>query len=275
MRRIKDFSLKKASYIKIGEKADVLIAENHSDLIEASGMKRPKILGAMSNILFASDKYDYTFIILGSEFEKIELSRDGIVKAGAGVRVASLLSFMKENLLTGYEELAGIPGSLGGMLLMNAGANKKCISDNLIEFDTLSRNSVKKNQAKFSYRKSSIDEPIESLTFHFEKSSKERIENKTNEIISKRRESQPLDKPSLGCVFKNPSPDNPAWKLIHSVGMAGVCEDGVCVSKKHANFIVNEADGKSQNFLKLSEEIRKRVMEKHNIKLEYEIEILF
>ncbi|MDD3803373.1 MAG: UDP-N-acetylmuramate dehydrogenase [bacterium] len=274
MKTIKDFSLRNASYIKIGGESLVLFAENHDDLKEAFSMKNPKILGAMSNILFAAQAYDSTFISLSGDFETIELISQTEVRAGAGVRLSSLLSFLKKNLLSGFEELAGIPGSLGGMLFMNAGANGKCISDNLTEFEALFSGAVKKKDKIFSYRHSSINEPIEFLTFEFEKSSKEIIEEKTKNILERRKLSQPLDKFSLGSVFKNPSSEHPAWKLIKEAGMSGKCVNSVCVSTKHANFIINEGDGTGEDFLTLSETVREKVNEKFKIKLEYEIEIL-
>jgi len=187
----------------------------------------------------------------------------------------TLLGFLADQGLSGLEEIVGIPGSMGGILFMNAGANGKSISDVLLEFDTVEKKSVNKDECQFSYRHSGIESPIEFMTFRFKKSNFLNVKAKMSEFLKKRNSAQPSDMPSLGCVFKNPSPDNPAWKLIDSVGMRSKCINDLCVSSKHSNFIVNTGKGKAKDFLYLSEEIKKRVKEKYNINLEYEIEILF
>lgn len=267
------YPLYRDSYLKIGCEAKLLIAENRSDLSECMSMKKPKIIGGLSNILFASEIYDYDFIRLEGEFLKMSAEKDNVVRAGAGVSFASLLSFMKSRSLGGIEELAGIPGTLGGMLFMNAGANGKAISDFVIEYETLDAESNKPEDAQFSYRKSGIKSPVLSLLLRFEKRSPEDAEKMCADIMKKRRETQPLDKPSLGCVFKNPSGKS-AWKLVADSGMAGKCRGNVCVSVKHANFIVNEGGGTGADFYSLAEEVKRTVMEKFNVNLEYEIEIL-
>ncbi len=276
MKKYEMYDLKKASYIKIGCKAKNFIeVYNEEELKEAVSMNNPKILGGMSNVLFAGDSYENTFISLQGEFKEIERISDTDVRAGAGVMLSSLLSFLAENGLSGLEELSGIPGSLGGMLFMNAGANGVSISDLLVSFDTLENKNLKKDECVFSYRHSSIKEPVEFVTLRLKKDSKENIKNKMSDIINKRKMTQPYDTLSLGCVFKNPAFEIPAWKLIDSVGMRSKCVNDVCVSEKHSNFIINKGDGKASDFLSLSEEIVKLVWENYNVKLEYEIEILF
>lgn len=277
MKIINDCDLSKLSYIGIGPVINKLyIAEKADEIVELSEEFEVKVIGNLSNILFAASYYECAFVRLSGDFKTVTVSDEKgvIAEVGAGCIMNEVINELAASGIGGFEELYGIPGTLGGMLLMNAGANGASISDRLISVNLLGRGEVKKSDIAFRYRETDINDTVLSAKFALERRSMQEVKERTDEYYRKRMKSQPLDKKSLGCVFKNPSAEEPAWKLISRNGFSGRCENGICVSNKHANFIINEGRGGAHDFIKLSQEIVRNVYMKEKIKLEYEIEIL-
>uniref|UniRef100_A0A7C3J6B8 UDP-N-acetylenolpyruvoylglucosamine reductase n=1 Tax=candidate division WOR-3 bacterium TaxID=2052148 RepID=A0A7C3J6B8_UNCW3 len=273
MKIYKDFDFSKISYIRIGHTGKLIVAENMDDLSQIKMMEETKILGNCSKVLFSKKRYKKNFYKLGGDFLKIEKLNDETIMVGAGVKFTTFINFMINENLTGFEELVGIPGTIGGMIKMNAGAFGKNISNNLVSLETLD-GKKDKSEIYFSYRETNIESVITFATFRFVKGKKSRIMKNIEKFIKLRKRNQPQDAKTLGSTFKNPTSYQPAWKLIDDVGLRGFCVNDICVSTKHTNFIINRGKGSGTDFLKLVSIIKKKVYEEKKIELELEVEIL-
>lgn len=184
---------------------------------------------------------------------------------------------MAENDLSGLEELAGIPGTVGGLVFMNGGAYGKEIFDciesvEILDFDKNIK-VIQKQDLKIDYRKTEIKENnwvIISANFKFEKGYKKDL---VEEIETKRENNHPLEMPNLGSTFKNPK-GYFAARLIIEAGAQGLKIGGAQMSMKHPNFIVNDGTATFEDVLNLIAEVKKKVKEKSGIELEREIIIL-
>lgn len=248
-------------------------------LLKISGVYRIPvfILGGGSNILAADKGVAGMVIKLDSaNFKKISFSNTR-VKAAAGVRLAKLISMCASRNLAGAEFLAGIPGSLGGALAMNAGAWGREIKD-LVENATIMdyngdiRN-LSASQIRFAYRRSSLAQYIIlAATLRLFKKKKSAILADIKKYLDKRLTLQDNSLPGAGCIFKNPA-KYPAGRLIDLAGLKGRRVGRAIVSSKHANFILNSGNATSGDVLRLMDLIRDRVEKKFRIELEPEIKI--
>ncbi len=185
--------------------------------------------------------------------------------------------FAKDKGLSGFEFLAGLPGTVGGALAGNVGSWGRCIGDLVKEILVLDYNGnlklLKKDKLKFSYRKSNLNKYIIVWAkFKLFKSNKKLIMVKIKEFLLKRRKTQNSNFPSAGCIFKNP-PDNFAGKLIELCGLKGKAKGGASICKLHANFILNTGKAKYSDVLYLINLISKKVKKSFQIDLEPEIKI--
>ncbi|BDU49600.1 UDP-N-acetylmuramate dehydrogenase [Haliovirga abyssi] len=277
MQIIKNANIKKYSYIKIGgELRELIIIEKKDELKELENIFTGNnfiIIGKGSNILFSDEKIDKTAIYLKG-LKKIKEVFTNIIKVESGVLASELIGYMREHNFSGIEELAGIPGTIGGMLVMNAGANGKEIFDVVKEvelFDTLNMKfiNLKKEDIDFGYRYTNLlnDKIITSVKIKLEKGFKNSV---VESVLKKRAEKQPLEYPNLGSVFKNPDKDY-AGRLIEEVGLKGFRIGDVQIANKHANFIVNLGNGKSKDMISLIDIIKSKIKDKFNIELKEEI----
>ena len=255
------------------------------------------ILGGGSNVLFSDKGFNGLVIKLQNTQSEI---RNTNVIAGAGVPLQKLVLEAAKKGLSGLENLAGIPGTLGGAIWGNAGAFGREIGDLVEEVKVLdvggSKLEVKKlknKDCKFGYR-DSIFKKKENLiileaTLKLKKGKRKEIKEKMKEILKLRKEKQPLEFPSAGSVFKNVPIEKvpkkiqekfkekikdgflPAGVLIEAAGLKGYQIGGAKISEKHANFIVNTGEAKARDVLKLIELIKKRVRKKFKIELKEEI----
>ena len=200
--------------------------------------------------------------ILNDKYDFIEY-KNGILRVGGKTKNRKLYRFCKENNIGGFEFLAHLPGTIGGSIKMNAGVKEEEISNNLVLI-----NKKDKNNFKFSYRYSNINEPIFEVVFEIKRA----YNPKFDEYLKSLRRNQPK-LPSLGSVFKNPKGDY-AGRLIEAVGMKGMKKGDVEVSKIHANFFVNTGGGKFEDMIYLINLAKARVFESFGIKLEEEIKIV-
>ncbi|MEN3046186.1 MAG: UDP-N-acetylmuramate dehydrogenase [Candidatus Hydrothermales bacterium] len=229
-------------------------------------------LGGGSNILFP-DGFFEALIISTENLKEITLTDDGVI-VDAGVKFSKIIPKLKKVEMGGLEFTAGIPATVGGAICMNLGSMGKSISDYLDEIFVYEKNGfrrIKKNEIEFSYRKGYKGGLIISAYFKLERKSREKIEEEIFSILSKKKLTQPLEYPSAGCVFKNPSKDNPAGKLIELAGLKGFRVGGAEVSRKHANFIINVGNAKAKDIREIIKIIQEKVYEKFGILLEREI----
>ena len=204
------------------------------------------------------------------------------MRVEAGVNINSLIRECIQAKLPGLEELSGIPGTIGGAIVMNAGAYSQTISDFITQiciydYDSGGDLIIPKHKAKFGYRSSVFKEKkcvILWADFEFNMEIKFGVLlARQSEIIKKRKSKHPTDYNSCGSVFKNPKGQS-AWKLIEEAGLRGFAVGDAQVSEKHANFIVNKGNASAQDVREVIAKVRKKVEEKFNILLEPEVVFL-
>ncbi len=278
MNILEQHNMKNHSNMKIGGSAKKFIEiENKEELPELlKELKNYFIIGNGTNTLLNDKFLDITFISL-KKLNKITDLGNGKINVEAGLDFGKLIKYMGENDLTGLEELAGIPGTVGGLVFMNGGAYGKEIFDCIESVEILDEEKnikvIPKENLKIDYRKTEIKENnwvIISANFKFDKGYKKEL---VKEIQGKREKNQPLEMPNLGSTFKNPK-GYFAARLIIEAGAQGLKIGGAQMSMKHPNFIVNDGTATFEDVLNLIKEVKRKVKETSGIELEREIIIL-
>ena len=239
------------------------------------------VLGNGSNVIFNFEYYDGIVISL-KYFNELEILNNGFIKCGAGVMLPIIAKKSIDNGYKGLEWAIGIPGTIGGSIHGNAGAYLKDIMEYTISVDVIDKNgnlkTFNKEDITYGYRttlfKENKDYIIISVILKLEKGNKEESLKLVEDRHKRRLESQPLNYPSAGSVFRNPSSDNPAGKLIEEANFKGKSIGGAKVSEKHANFIINNGGATGEDIVKLIELIKKEIKNKNNIELICEQEII-
>ena len=237
-----------------------------------------KIIGNGSNLIF-NDNYDGVLIKLDS-FQNLEIVGNRIV-VGAGYSLMKLALRVSRQGLTGMEFATGIPGTVGGAVFMNAGAYKSdmgyIVSSIKVINPNLEVEILENKELDFHYRTSFLQQNPDYIcieaTIFLNKGDYKEIMELINERKIRRIESQPLEYPSAGSVFRNPVGDF-AGRLIESVGLKGKKVGDAMVSLKHANFIINTGHAHGSDIKKLINEIKDKVKEKYNIELKVEQEFV-
>ena len=239
------------------------------------------ILGNGSNVLAPDEGYRGVVILTG-EMNGITVDA-GSKKAvaGAGTLLATLSSECAKQGLSGLEFARGIPGSVGGAVVMNAGAYggeiRVCLTEVTVCDGKGGRPFVMQaGDLEFSYRHSIIPEKgliVLDATFGLEPGDKDRIYAMMDEFSAKRKEKQPLEYPSAGSTFKRPE-GYFAGKLIEDAGLKGFSVGGAQVSEKHAGFVINKGGATSADILELIGEVQKRVFESSGVRLEPEVRFM-
>ena len=279
MRIIENYNLKQESYIKIGGIAkEFVIFDSAEEVAEfaKSRNEMPFIIGNCSNILFSDGLINKTFGTL-KNIREIKSLGDNLFEVGAGLMFKDFIGFMKENDLTGFENIAGIPGTVGGLAVINAGAYKKEIFENIEEVEFIDSDfkikRLKKEEINFGYRNTQFKENkniITKVVFKMEKGFKW---TEMVILLQSRKDKQPLEYPNIGSIFKNPKGDFAA-RVIEECGFKGKYSGGAQVAEKHANFIVNRENATFNDVMTLIKEIKSAVLEKFGIMLEEEIIIV-
>ena len=277
----KNFNLKNLSYFRIGGKAKYyFIPDELPDLrgfLQSACKKQDKfyVVGNGSNILFNDKFYNGTVINLKGFTNHIVLDKDKIY-SGAGVSLNTLIDFAVNNSLKGLEKLSGIPGSVGGALIMNAGAFGAEIGHCVEYVKVLALSGktkiLQKHHVTFSYRETvPLDKYIVLGTcLKLRKGNREILKKTQKQVLKKRQGKQPLYAPSCGSIFKKAG-NNYAGALIEKCGLKGYSIGGAKVSEKHANFIINTGKATAKNVMDLIKFIQKQVYKNFRIKLEPEI----
>lgn len=236
------------------------------------------VLGKGSNLLVSDDGIrDKAVIHIAKGLDSIELIDDTTIRVGSGASLTSVCKFALSNSLTGLEFAYGIPGSCGGAAFMNAGAYGGEMKDVLLSCTHLDycgkKGTLVGDELNLSYRHSAYSDNnlvITSLTLRLEKGNKDEIESKMNELMSRRKEKQPLEYPSAGSVFKRPE-GYFAGALIEQSNLKGKKIGGAAVSEKHAGFIINIDNATTSDVLALIKFCQSTVKEKFGVTLETEI----
>ena len=242
----------------------------------------PLMLGNCTNIVFPDEGMSEVFAICTEKLTKLFLLPDGAIYAECGVPLSRLAAFAQQNGLAGLEFASGIPGSVGGGVMMNAGAYggelKDAVESVVCYYLPEQRlYEVTAEKCQFGYRDSFFKKlpgnVIISAVFRLHEGDKDEIAAKMRELNERRRDKQPLDLPSAGSAFKRPE-GHYAAALIDEAGLKGFSVGGAQVSEKHAGFIVNTGNATSADIHELMKQVRKRVYDNSNVLLEPEIILL-
>lgn len=237
------------------------------------------ILGNGSNLLVSDKGYRGVVIQLWKNFSDIE-TEDNTITVKAGALLSKVAAEALEESLTGMEFASGIPGTMGGAVMMNAGAYGGEMKDIIREVTVLTREgellTLSKEEMNFGYRTSVVKEKgyvVISAELQLRKGDREEIRKVMDELKERRVTKQPLDMPSAGSTFKRPE-GYFAGKLIMDAGLRGFSVGGAQISEKHCGFVVNKGDATAADVLALIGEVQKRVQEKFGVALEPEVKFL-
>lgn len=279
--------MKKHTSFKIGGNADFFVSvKTIEELKQALLYAKQKhilttIIGNGTNILVSDSgirgiviKIDIQKFDLKEENEYIEIS------VGSGNKMMALATQLKNQEISGFEQLSGIPGTIGGAIYMNAGAYGKEMKDIVISTRCMNMKGeiieLSNEEQKFEYRSSVFNTKeyiILEAKLKLKKGKKEDIELQMNEYLNQRKEKQPLEYPSAGSTFKRQEGIITA-KLIDECGLKGYKIGGAMVSEKHAGFIVNTGDATAKDVLELIKYVKDEVYKKYGVKIEEEVKIV-
>ena len=274
--------MKKHTTFKAGGNAALFITVPDEDTLKTllQLLRRNKIeyflLGNGSNLLVSDAGYDGVILKLGGDFSKVEVT-DTRICAGAAALLSKVAAAALEASLTGFEFAAGIPGSVGGAMVMNAGAyggemkqvvEAVTVMDNEGEIITLDNRNM-----QFDYRDSILKRKnyiVLHTLFSLSKGEANQIKEKMNDLAARRREKQPVEYPSAGSTFKRPE-GYFAGKLIMDAGLRGFRRGGAQVSEKHCGFVINAGDATATDIWTLMQEVQRQVKEQFDVTLEPEV----
>lgn len=268
----------------VGGLADILIIPKDLNdirysIIYASEAGIPlHFIGNGSKILVSDNGIRGVVVKIAKTLDNVEVSGERLI-AGAGCLLSKIIEIATYKNLSGIEFAAGIPGTLGGAITMNAGTYLGSMSDvvnNVTAIDLhhpLRTFRLRADECRFRYRRSIFLKNkiiIIKAEMKMKRSNQKEIKAKINELLNRRKRTQPIDKNSAGCVFKNP-PRFSAGKLIDMTGLKGFRKGNAKISETHANFIINLGDATASDIMFLIKLAQKKVKEKYNITLEPEI----
>jgi len=277
--------LKNHTTFKIGGKAQFFVEPKDQDdlkrlliLLKRCNI-RLFVIGAGSNLLVADNGLNAAVLRLSKPYFKKMTFENNRLNVRAGVNLNQMVSACAKQSLSGAEFLIGIPGTVAGALVMNAGQAKegRSIGDLVEEVTVIDYNGrikkISKKDIKFGYRNSDLNKYIVlSTRLKLVKKNQKEIRHKMHKYIVYRKESQDYLGASAGCIFQNP-PGVSAGRLIDLCGLKGKRVGGASVSLKHANFIINKAGATARDVLKLISIIKKEVKNKFKVSLKPEIKI--
>jgi len=281
-----DEPLAKHTTFGIGGPADCMVfpktREELSKLLKYAYQKKISaiFIGSGSNILVWDKGFDGIVISLKKSFKNLTIKRNSQIIVEAGVMLGTMVKQAMAAEIGGLESLIGVPGTVGGALIMNAGAFGSEISKYFEEAKTMTiegdTKSYKKGEIEFSYRHSTfpINEILLEATFQCKRGKPAEILKDRKVASDGRKSNQPLKFRSAGSIFKNPSDSLAAGYLIDKTGLKGTERGGAAISEKHANFIVNMGDATAADVLYLIKLAKKYVAKKFHINLELEVKLI-
>lgn len=280
-----DEPMKRHTTFRIGGPADYFVCPDSKEkLRQVLALCREEslpwfILGNGSNLLVSDQGYRGVIIQIYKNFQQVTIDGERIT-AGAGILLSRLASMACENCLTGLEFASGIPGTLGGASVMNAGAYGGEMKDVLSGVTVLDQEGIVRHlsagELEMGYRTSLVKQrgwivvEAELLLAH---GGQEKIRRRMEELKEARCAKQPLEFPSAGSTFKRPE-GHFAGKLIMDAGLRGVRVGGAMVSEKHCGFVINAGDATACDVVKLMRQIQETVWEKFRLRLEPEVRLL-
>ena len=277
--------LSRHTTFRIGGPADAYVEVETADRLRsilafADQHKIPMtLLGFGSNLLVLDGGIRGIVARLTGEFEAIDFLPECRVRAGAGVRLPTLVTACAEKGLGGAESLIGVPGTVGGALVMNAGTREGelgALVESVRIFDRPSGSErwLPKSELKFEYRRSNLEALVLlGAELRLKAGSKVDILKRVRELQDRRRKTQPIHTFNVGSTFKNP-PGRFVAQMIEEAGLKGCRCGGAKVSEKHANFFENEGKASARDVLALVERVRGAVRERFGVELELEMKVV-
>ena len=280
-------SMKKHTSFKIGGNADLFVSvktvEELKQVLDYAEQKQIPItiIGNGTNILVSDKGIRGLVIKIDIQyFETLEKNDYIEVNVGSGIKMMALAIQFKRMGITGFEELSGIPGTIGGAIFMNAGAYGKEMKDIVVSTKCMNRKGeiieLSCEEQKFKYRSSIFNDNdyiIIGTILKLRKGRIEDIDRQMKEYQNKRKEKQPLEYPSAGSTFKRQEGIVTA-KLIDECGLKGYKIGGAMVSEKHAGFIINTGDATAKDIIELIKYVKDKVYENYKVKIKEEIRIV-
>lgn len=277
--------MSKHTTFRIGGTADFFVMPKNREQIEAV-LKLAKeenipylFVGNGSNLLVSDEGIRGVVIQIAGNFKQTEV-HDCQIKAQAGISLAQLAKIALSHELTGFECLAGIPGTLGGAVAMNAGAYGGEIKDVLVQATVLDQEghivTLSKEELDLSYRSSVVTQKgyvVLEVLLELQKGKASEISAQMEELAKKRREKQPLDYPSAGSTFKRPE-GYFAGKLIEDAGLRGFSVGDAQVSEKHCGFVINRQNASAKDVQTLIQQVQNEVEQKFGVRLETEVKMI-
>lgn len=279
--------MKKHTSFKIGGNADFFVSvKTIEELKQALFYAKQKqipitIIGNGTNILVSDS--GIRGIVIKIDIQKFDLKEENDyieISVGSGNKMMALATQLKKQEISGFEQLSGIPGTIGGAIYMNAGAYGKEMKDIVVSTRCMNMKGeifeLSNEEQKFEYRSSVFNTKeyiILEAKLKLKKGKKEDIELQMNEYLNQRKEKQPLEYPSAGSTFKRQEEIITA-KLIDECGLKGYKIGGAMVSERHAGFIVNTGDATAKDVLELIKYVKDEVYKKYGVKIEEEVKIV-
>lgn len=293
-----DEPMSRHTYFRVGGPAEAFIAPETigqlAEIISWSGDKGIPylVIGNGSNLLVKDNGIPGIVILLTKCLKKIVFSgkeaEPVLVMVMAGVSTQALCRFAIRERLSGMNFAIGIPGTVGGAIMMNAGTSYGSVSDILDSVNVMISSGailkITKDEMAFSYRKLSWNNNLTNQckgepiiidgSFRLRRSDPNLLKKEAGRILKKRQENQPVEMHSAGCFFRNTPDGKSAGQLIDMAGLKGVRVGGAEISAKHANFIINTGGASASDILELMQLAQKKVFDKFNINLEPEVKIV-
>ncbi len=270
---------------KVGGRCDMLIYPNSLESLAKLHTKCKEvslnsiILGNGTNVLFTDRGFRGVVFILSNEIGGVTVEGDTII-AQAGASLKKLCIAALDNGLTGLEFAYGIPGTVGGAVYMNAGAYGGEVKDVIVSVTAADASgnviTFTRDELDMGYRRSIFtdsDYVILSATFKLNDGDRTEIKDKMDDLMSRRKDKQPLEYPSAGSTFKRPE-GTYAGLVIEQSGLKGYTVGGAQVSEKHANFVINKGGATATDIINLIDDVKKIVKEKTGYDLECEVKLI-
>jgi len=285
---LRDEPLHKHTSMGVGGKADVMVLPRSLDALRHIVSRLTELgvgylpVGNWTNIIVRDGGIRGVVISLKSLRDIRMADKEGgvpAVCAEAGVALAEFVDFAARSSLTGMEFCAGIPGSVGGAVKMNAGAFGREMKDIIGKVSVLTGDGamvdMHREEMIFSYRNLELPEGavVTAAAFVLEKGVEKNVRLQIGDIMDLRRTKHPLGERNAGSIFKNPR-DVPAGRLIEELGLKGTAIGGAKISEKHGNFIVNTGGAMASDILALIELVQERVSKERGIRLELEVKVV-
>ena len=280
---IADYPMSRFTWLKVGGSANFVIYPKTSEQLAVVINLLTKegypwvVLGEGSNTIIL-DKGIEKAVIITKKMKSISITDSGEVVAEAGANMGTIMNQTVRKALTGFEFAAGIPGTLGGGVFMNAGANDAEIKDVIKKVWLLidgKEEIVNRSGLNFEYRKSNLPENavVMKAEIKLEKGDRQHSEKQVKEYLEKRSRTQPIRMSNTGSIFKNPE-NIAAGRLIEELGLKGYEIGGAQISQLHGNFIVNTGSAKASEVLELIDLAKENALKTRGIKLEPEVRII-